>query len=170
MLHFMKKFLFVCLMAIAMVVPAMAQVIDNNPLTVVSSSSYLTPYTGYVQSASSSSNFQSAKNDTLTNGGLDSMKIKISGGTSLNHLHFWTEVQKISGATDSMLITLWGTVETSTGTNFKSLATHQTANTSSLQIFDDIISGNDYTNYWVTVKRIGVGAQVSWYRYMVLFR
>jgi hypothetical protein len=107
----------------------------------------------------------------VTNGASDTVWIKVIGGTHANSLHFWNVGTKVSGTFDSVTITIWGSADTGTGvvTEYKSLYSDQTANSSGAQVFEHIIA-NDYTNYMIVTRRIGVSAQTSTWKKKVLVR
>lgn len=111
---------------------------------------------------------------TVTNGGTDTATLKIYGGNQMNAIHFWNICTKTSGTTDSMTISIWGIVRDTktpaTNTVYKLLYSDQTANSSGAQVFEHTLTGNNYTEYMVTVARIGTAAQVSAYKFFCLIR
>ena len=131
-----------------------------------------TEYSDYTQTTAGSQVFEVSGWDTVTNGETDTFFLKVVGGDETNILHFWNVMQKVSGTTDSETVTIWGSCDEGAGTYWKSLNSQQTANSSTTQIFDYSLTGNNYTNYMIIVKRISVlsTAQVSRYRFKVLVR
>lgn len=99
----------------------------------------------------------------------DTFKIKTVGGTHANMVHLWLDITKITGTTDSVTVTFYGSADTGKGANFVSLFTHQTVSQAATQVFNHIIT-NDYTNYRVIVKRIGVATISMRYRLWMLPR
>jgi hypothetical protein len=200
MRNFLNKVM-ICLMLSASAIaffPKMAEcqggtlnyTVNNNPLTVVSSSAH-GGVNGFAPSVANSSTFINcvggltsggSKNDTLVSSGMtfpsDTIWLKVSGGTSLNHLHFVTVANKVSGTADSMQVTVYGTVETGTAgsgvtMNWKSLSSQYVSNTATgNQVLDYIVQGNDYTNYMIVARNAHVLANTNtcWFLYEVLFR
>ncbi len=160
----MKKFIFfICLLA-GISFGATSQIVSTGPITVISTN--LTSLGGSAVYTRSTT-LQSAATDTVT--------LKVQGGNQNDAIHIWTEMTKGSGTTDSLTITIWGLVKSSTGgtnTAYKSLFSDQTANISGPQVFDHILTGNNYTDYMIVVKTINVltPTQRSMYRYAVLIR
>jgi len=111
---------------------------------------------------------------TVSTTGGDTATLKLSGGNETNTLHFWTSFTKVSGATDSITVTIYGIVKDgvtpSTNTLYKSLYSAQTANSSGEQIFDLIITGNDYTDYMVVTRKSGVAAGAGTVKHLCLVR
>lgn len=111
---------------------------------------------------------------TVSTTGGDTATLKLIGGNETNTLHFWGAFTKVSGATDSLTVTIYGIVKDSktpsANTIYKSLYSAQTANSSGEQIFDLIITGNDYTDYMVVWKKIGVAAGAGTVKNLCLVR
>jgi hypothetical protein len=111
---------------------------------------------------------------TVSTSGGDTATLKLIGGNEANSLHFWSSFTKASGATDSITITIWGIVKDSktpsANTLYKSLNSGQTANSSGEQVFDLILTGNDYTEYMVVTRKIGVTAGAGTVKHLLLVR
>jgi hypothetical protein len=152
-----------CLAAVTSLQAQSVFTVDNAPSITVTSVKY----------TSSRSSVLTTATTTVTNGALDTAYLKVTGGTHANSLHFWNVGTKVSGTTDSVTITIYGSVDTGTVTpgSWKSLYSDQTANSSSAQVFEHIIA-NDYTNYMIVTGRMAaaIGAQVSSWKKKVLIR
>lgn len=161
-------FLSMLCMAIAFfTVPAVAQDVEipytNLTLSAVSTFTY-----------TAGSNVLSARTVTVSTTGGDTVRLKVYSGNQNNALHFWESFTKVSGSTDSITTTLYGVVKSSIvgggNTVWISLYTAQTANSSGEQVFHYVSTGNNYTDYYLVTKKIGVAAGAGQVKYLCLVR
>lgn len=135
----MRKLFFLAALVLTACTCTKAQVINNGPLTVDNTNSTY---------ASTGSSCFITPVVTVSGAVNDTFKLKIYGGTAQNTIHFWHALTK-SGATanDGVIMQIYGTAETGTGTNFQLLYTDTTVSFTGTKVYNHVIP-NVYTNYW----------------------
>lgn len=106
--------------------------------------------------------------------GTDTVKVKLSGGTKNNAIHWWFPLTRTAGKMDSFRVTLYGIVADSktpsTNTVYKAIyvATYSDATTE--QINETVTTGNDYTGYMVVTRKYGKLQGTATGKYLALVR